>query len=122
MTDKEITAKSQQQKLDATMKIKINDANNQSKSDLQKGTIEQEIIAKSQQQKADATVKIKINNVNNHSKSDLKKSTRKHNENEHITYLKKWLSSLPQSQPTKIFGDFYFDSDAIMVAAMKART
>jgi len=38
------------------------------------------------------------------------------NNNEHITFMRKWVKSLPETYPSKHFGDFRFNIDDIMIA------
>jgi len=46
----------------------------------------------------------------------LKSPTMDEGENEHMVWMKQWVQRLPQSPPTKEFGTFKFDVNAIMKA------
>jgi len=46
----------------------------------------------------------------------LKSPTMDEGENEHMVWMKQWVKHLPQSPPTKEFGTFKFDVNAIMKA------
>jgi len=79
LTDREITSRSQQEKISSTKdEEKVSDDRND--------TIQEETVKK---------------------------------ESEHLIHLRSWIKSLPETKPTKHFGDFRFDVDAIMFAMEK---
>jgi len=82
---------------------------------------DKEITAKSQKEKKEVAPKIERQYIDGGSKSnddvDLNQETK--DKSEHFAYLKKWVSTLPQSKPSQHFGDFRFDVDAIMAAVTK---
>ncbi len=97
MTDKEITAKSQRKKRVALVE-KIEKVEDEStKSDN---------VSESTETKEDSKQR----------KSYGKTKITEESKNKNLVFLQNWVKSLPQARPTKVFGDFHFDVDAIMVA------
>jgi hypothetical protein len=48
----------------------------------------------------------------------LVKEKKEQSEQDHYKELLDWVNNLPDSKPTKYFGDFRFDVDAIMQAML----
>lgn len=67
---------------------------------------DKEITAKSQKEKTKATECQTLGT----------KPLKSLEENEDFLFLKEWVTNLPKSKPTKLFGDFHFDTDAILMA------
>ena len=81
---------------------------------------DKEITAKSQQQKNNEQGEKKRSQNINEGKAAVKGNDRKSAyTNEHLGFVLDWVKSLPKPPPSKHFGQFKFDYDAIMVAVME---
>ena len=68
---------------------------------------DKEITAKSQKEKLCSMLDVASPSLEHASlQSEL--------QNEHWQHMKSWVTNLPRAPPTKYFGDFHFDTDAIM--------
>jgi mRNA-decapping enzyme subunit 2 len=95
LTDREITARSQNQKLGKVVNAQ-----------LLTGSLDNE-------KKDDSTTR-----VSGFLQGDDEEI---HRQEDHYQYMRNWVDSLPKSEPSKIFGDFHFDVEAIM-SSMGATT
>lgn len=73
---------------------------------------DKEITAKSQEEKTKATEQKDEREYQGHDSKTWKTLE----ENEDFLFLKEWVANLPDSKPSKIFGDFRFDTNAILMA------
>ncbi len=83
---------------------------------------DREITAKSQKQKNQHNSNERKRSQNaDEGKEAMKENQRRSGPgNEHLSFALDWVKSLPNPPPSKYFGEFKFDYDAIMVAVMKA--
>lgn len=72
-----------------------------------------EITAKSQKEK--------FEKERSENKVELSKPLKTLEENEDFIFLKEWVSSLPETKPSTIFGDFHFNTNAILSAMISNR-
>lgn len=73
---------------------------------------DKEITAKSQKEKTNATEQKDDVEHLSHSAETWKSLE----DNEDFLFLKEWVSGLSKSKPTKLFGDFHFDTEAVLMA------
>jgi len=128
MTDKEITKKSQKEKKESMVKQQNNTTMNKKQ---QNNTM----ANKKQQNSTITNMKQQYEQQTHHDNAqDYVEDDEKGEENdddervkiikvdsEHFIYLQNWVKKLPQSVPTKRFGDFRFDTDMIMKAVMETK-
>ena len=101
LTDKEITDRSQKEKLVVAQKVE----------GINMSSITPDHENKKMYEKAKNKKQMKQSLINDKSEREI----------EDLQYLRQWVKQLPKVPPTKHFGKFCFDADAIMAAMTTAR-